>query len=550
MDEPTHRRTSKVPAESVWERYAPLGELGSGGLGRVLRARDRLLDRTVAVKVLHRTHLADPALRARFLREARLHARVLHPNLVRILEVYEGREPALVLEYIPGCTLGHAAGKVAPLSPGRTLDLARDIAGALAAIHQEGILHRDLKPGNVMVRPARRGAVLLDLGMAWAPEVSRLTLSGDLLGTPCYHPPELLRGGAWSPASDVFQFGATLFFALTGRPHVRGEELLEIRARIAQGQWSPLPDRTPRPLAALVTRCLSTDPGARPPDGAALEEELSRVHWHQASRSSEATLEPIPAGGRPRRSKTSRFLDLRPALTGMVAGLALGMTTAVMARAGAVMSLVTSPPPRAPASSRPASPAPLATAGDFRGRMHAQTDSLLDGRAAGTAPPGTPGELFRGLPPWRDPDWIRLLGGETGRGKRVRYHELACWTGNPQDEGRLGRPTEIPLRWPMIPEDAGLVALSLHLEGAGDRFLLEVSSGRPAPAFPLRIVAPRHRERPGWRSLCIPASLCPPPGSRITVRLLPSGPADIGYVRVRDVLVSWQPSANPAIPAA
>jgi serine/threonine protein kinase len=209
--------------------YRVLAELGRGGTGVVLKAHDEALGRSVALKVL-RPELATPAARSRLLREARCAARFRHDHVVTVHAVVDPPDglPYLVLEYLAGPTLAERVRSRQPLPPREAAALAAQVADALAAAHAAGLLHRDVKPGNVLLDAATGRAKLVDFGLARvAEQASGLTREGHLAGTPAYMSPEQVRRPeAVDARADIYGLGATLYELLTGEPPFRGTTAL------------------------------------------------------------------------------------------------------------------------------------------------------------------------------------------------------------------------------------------------------------------------------------------------------------------------------------
>ena len=255
--------------------YEIVAALGSGGMGEVVRARDTRLGRDVAIKSLPAAFARDPERIARFEREARLIASLDHPNLGAIhgLEEVDGQR-YLVLEFVDGETLAQrlARGRL-PLA--EAFDVCRQIAAAVEAAHESGVIHRDLKPGNVML--ARSGTVkVLDFGLAKsivagtggaldlpaAPASTDATTSaGVILGTVPYMSPEQARGRPVDKRADIWSFGCVLFECLCGRRCFRGETVPDLIAAILNEEpaWALLPTDTPEPVRVLLRRCLDKD---------------------------------------------------------------------------------------------------------------------------------------------------------------------------------------------------------------------------------------------------------------------------------------------------
>jgi serine/threonine protein kinase len=269
-----------LPAGTRLGPYEILEPLGAGGMGEVYRARDTRLDRTVAVKVLPENLAADPQLKARFQREARAISALAHPNICTLHDVgEEDGQTFLVMEHLAGQTLAERLKK-GPLSLGQALEVAAEIADALAAAHSQGIVHRDLKPSNVML--TRTGARLLDFGLAQltahgeqpsaeslpsAPtRDAPLTGQGTILGTLPYMAPEQVEGRPADARTDLWALGAVLYEMLTGRRPFDGGSTASLTAAILEHEPPPLSaldPQLPPALEHVVGRCLAKDADAR-----------------------------------------------------------------------------------------------------------------------------------------------------------------------------------------------------------------------------------------------------------------------------------------------
>ena len=263
-------------------RYEVIRVLGQGGMGRVLLARDSVLGRHVAIKIL-RDDLGFPpesraALFARMGQEARAAAAIEHPHLVTLHDMGEQPDVGLflVFEYLTGPTLREKIGE-GPVDVLAVASMARQLGDALTTAHDAGVIHRDVKPENVIL--SRYGAKLTDFGIARLGD-STLTTAGSVLGTPAYSAPEALAAAEFGPASDQFSLAATVFEAICTRRAFPGDDPLTIATRIATEPAPPLPFSAADPrlvsrLDAVLMRALAKDPAARYPSCRAFGEALS-----------------------------------------------------------------------------------------------------------------------------------------------------------------------------------------------------------------------------------------------------------------------------------
>ena len=252
-------------------RYELVRPLGHGAMAVVDLARDVDLDRPVALKRLAENLARDDELRARFVREARLAARLAHPNVVQIYDVGEddGR-PFMAMEYVDGETLAELVARSGPLAPDEAARLGVQICRGLAAAHAAGLVHRDVKPQNLLLR--RDGVLKLgDFGIAFGLEGTRLTMAGTVLGTAAYLAPEQARGEEVTAAADVYGVGAVMVELLTGRPPRAPSSLAELTTATA---IEP-PAEAPPALAEIVMRCLAQEPVLRPASAADVARELA-----------------------------------------------------------------------------------------------------------------------------------------------------------------------------------------------------------------------------------------------------------------------------------
>ncbi|MBB3086694.1 serine/threonine protein kinase [Geodermatophilus sabuli] len=265
------------PGTVLEDRYELLSPIAAGGMGRVWCARDLVLGRSVAVKVLRAEYTGDHVFLTRFRTEARLSAGLVHPNIA-VLHDYGEVEPAqaggdrlvyLVMELVDGEPLVELLQREHRLTPERTLAVLRQVAAGLAAAHAAGVVHRDVKPGNVIV--GADGTVkITDFGIAWSAANAAVTRTGHVVGTPQYLAPEQVRGDKAVPASDVYSWGMVAYECLAGRRAVDGPDPVDVAFRQLRETPDPLPDDVPEPVRRLVEQTLVKEPADRIPDGAAL----------------------------------------------------------------------------------------------------------------------------------------------------------------------------------------------------------------------------------------------------------------------------------------
>jgi predicted Ser/Thr protein kinase len=257
-------------------RYSIDRELGRGGMGVVYLAREVHLDRLVAIKLLPPEKAERPDLRDRFLREARLAAKLSHPNIVPIFTVAEREQFVFfVMSYVDGETLAARVRNRGPLSASDGVRVFREVAWALAYAHAQGVVHRDVKPDNILIEAATGRALVADFGIAAVAGDA----SGDgVNGTPEFMSPEQALGGDVDARSDLYGLGATAFYAFSGRVPFEGKSATEILARQvteAPASLASLGLAVPRKLASLIDRCLAKEPANRLASAEALAEQLS-----------------------------------------------------------------------------------------------------------------------------------------------------------------------------------------------------------------------------------------------------------------------------------
>lgn len=258
------------PGVLLGNRYRLDERIAGGGMGDVWRGTDEVLGRTVAVKILLPALLDEPGFAERFRGEARTMATINHPGVVDVYDYGSDEQVAfLVMEYVEGDALSRTLNRVKRLTPARTMALTAQAADALQAAHEKGIVHRDVKPGNLLVRP-NGTLVLTDFGIARSAMVAQLTAAGSVLGTASYISPEQAAGATATPASDVYALGVVAYQCLSGHRPFEGDNPLEIAMKHVREVPRPLPGDIPPPVRSIVERALAKDPAARWPSAAAL----------------------------------------------------------------------------------------------------------------------------------------------------------------------------------------------------------------------------------------------------------------------------------------
>ena len=275
--------------------YELLEPLGRGAAGVVMRARNVRSGHEVALKLLVGTSAGEAQLK-RFEREVEAMRRLAHPNVVRVVEagVVQGRR-FIAMELVEGPSLASVMVERGPFAPGEAVELVRKLARALQHAHEQGVLHRDIKPGNVLLSPQAE-PLLSDFGLARALTGSSFTTAGQTMGTPGYAAPELVRGAQdrVGPATDVYGLGATLYALLTGLPPIRGDTYADVLS--ATVERAPTPPSRLRPgiepgLEQIVLRCLAKEPEGRPASAEGLARELEG--WLAGGRSRPGLAVPV-----------------------------------------------------------------------------------------------------------------------------------------------------------------------------------------------------------------------------------------------------------------
>ena len=255
-----------TPERLVGGRYELEELVGAGGMSSVYKARDRLLERYVALKILHPHYSSDGEYVERFRREARAVAQLAHPNIVTVIDRGEdsGRQ-FIVFELVEGESLKDVVERTGPLPVEQAVEIALEIASALAFAHEHGIVHRDVKPQNVILNGDGRAKVT-DFGIARSIDVDGVTQTGTVLGTSNYIAPEQASGTQVSPATDVYSLGIVLYELLTGSVPFEGDNFVQIAMRHVNETPPDVRERRPEVpprLAAAVARALEKDPRER-----------------------------------------------------------------------------------------------------------------------------------------------------------------------------------------------------------------------------------------------------------------------------------------------
>jgi serine/threonine protein kinase len=347
------------PGHLVSGRYRLLAQIAGGGMGTVWRARDELLGRQVAVKQILPPAGADDEVvdqqRQRALREGRIAARLSHPHAISVYDVAtDGGQPWLVMEYLPSRSLAQVLFDDGPLPPDLVAQIGAQVADALAATHEAGIVHRDVKPANVLVGQGAdvEGLVkITDFGISHAIGDVTLTQTGQITGTPAFLAPEVAQGTEMSGASDVFSLGATLYTCLEGEPPFgMDDNALRLLHRVAGG--SPRPPTRAGALTEPLVAMLADDPAARP-TMTQVRDRLARLAAGRDGDPTTVLLARTPLRPAPGRTRTASLpVD------------------------GAASPGAASPPAPAPAPSSPPPPTPV--------------PSTPPRTLAGAAPPASP----------------------------------------------------------------------------------------------------------------------------------------------------------------
>ena len=437
-------------------RYRAVRRIDAGGTGEIWEADDTLLGRRVAIKVLAEELAGDPVAVRRFRREARATAKLDHPNIIRVFDFVDDKAPLLVLELLEGETLAARLRRDGALPPLEAARIAAAVADGLDVAHRAGIIHRDIKPGNITLT-ADGGVKVMDFGIAAAWE-AHSTTGQQLLATAAYAPPERIRGGWASPTGDLYSLGVVLYEMLTGRPPFiadTAEQLLRAHLEAEPRPVRELVFWVPPEIASACEVALTKDQGGRPPSAGALAAQL-RAGAEAAQASAAALPFRMIGPGRPPPEPTRRLPAGHTQAVGgphmtrhrspvrMVVAAVILLMAAVAAVA--LWQMITHDrarqvhsPPVATVRQAPAT-RPASTTVTLRYRARVWTRCTVDGRLAFDGV-GTPGER-RTWTARRSLDLV--LGNPTGVELIVDGQAL----GRPNGHGRLWRGSFRPNRPP------------------------------------------------------------------------------------------------------
>jgi serine/threonine-protein kinase len=337
-------------------RYRLEGRIAAGGMGEVWRGTDDVLDRPVAVKLLRAEYAQHPQAVARFRAEARHASALSHPCIAQVFDYGEAGAPYLVMELVDGPSLAQVL-QAGPLDPGRVMDVVAQAAAGLQAAHRAGLVHRDIKPGNLVVSPGGQ-VKITDFGICHAAGAAPVTSTGTLLGTPAYLAPERVAGHTVTPASDLYSLGVVAWECLAGTPPFTGTPV-EVAVAHRDRPLPPLPSPVPADVTALVAELTAKDPRARPPGASVVAERAGRLRdalYSQSTLPLETPPYPAAPARRPGLAAASRAWHRARRWPRRAAALAAGAFIAAPLGAAALAGSFSHPP------SRPPAPTPSASA--------------------------------------------------------------------------------------------------------------------------------------------------------------------------------------------
>ena len=349
---------------ALGHRYELEERVGAGGFSDVWRARDLTLDRTVAVKVLHAAYVQDAAALTRFQAEARHAGSLAHENIARVYDYGEPHPPYLVMELVDGPSLAQALVS-GPMDPVRAMDVVAQAAAGLQAAHEAGLVHRDIKPGNLLLAPD--GIVkITDFGISHAVGSVGVTSTGLVVGTPGYLAPERAAGAAATALSDLYSLGVVAYECLASAPPFDGTAL-EVALAHAIRPFPALPSFVPADVRALVAHLTAKDPADRPGSAAEVARQARQVRDRLVSTFSLVANQsvglPRPAGDlRPADRPTAPVAQLRrPRRSAVIGGVAAALIALVVLVGVNIADPEPGGHPAAAPSSSAARPVPSAT---------------------------------------------------------------------------------------------------------------------------------------------------------------------------------------------
>jgi tRNA A-37 threonylcarbamoyl transferase component Bud32 len=296
-------------------RYRLDERIATGGMGDVWRGTDVVLGRVVAVKVLRPAMLADPEFSARFYGEARMMAAFRHPGVVEVYDYASATDSTdnsqcayLVMAYVEGEPLSTRLKEAGRLGVTETMSIVAQAADALHAAHQNGTVHRDVKPGNLIVKP-NGTVILVDFGVARSAQVTSVTGLNAIVGTALYMAPEQVAKGNVSPATDIYALGAVAYHCIAGHPPFEGDNALQVALRHLEDEPEPLPDDVPGPVRDLISQAMAKKPidrfvSAAEFADAALEASGAQQPWQSST--STALVSPNAAHAASRAGQAGR----------------------------------------------------------------------------------------------------------------------------------------------------------------------------------------------------------------------------------------------------
>jgi serine/threonine-protein kinase len=390
------------PGLLINDRYRLDASIAAGGMGQVWRATDVVLGRTVAVKLLRQ--FVDETAQARFRNEARAMAALQHPGVAGVYDYGETELPDgtaaayIVMACVDGQPLSTRILEAGRLDAAETASIIAQAARALQAVHDAGVVHRDVKPANMVVEPDG-SIVLIDFGVAVTADAAGQTRADEVVGTALYMAPEQVTKQELTPATDIYALGAVAYHCLTGRPPFEGGNAVAVALAHLQEEPPPLPDSVPANLRQVVMTAMAKDPGQRYATGTAMADAIEDGRTEASTAVLRAPAVP-PATEEPPRTPPSRLR--RRAIGALLVGVATLLTVLALADPTGVIPLPGDQPQAPAATGDTKSPADTDPAGGAGGeRQTTSRDPATSpgptGDAPGTAPDGrNPGTVPEG----------------------------------------------------------------------------------------------------------------------------------------------------------